>query len=345
MRFYSLVISNDSGQVYQPNATTGEFTLGSGGATFFSYANGQNIPGALNIEFDFNAVPFNTPQGGSMIRVWGIGLPMIGRSADLNNAKFELTAGMRKGLPLSPDRYGVIAQGRIFQAFGNWQGINQTLDLIVNPDALAPPLGIAFDWPTGVPLDAALRTTFAQAFPTYDTPTIQILGSLQAPKNNRQCSWYPNIGVFSQYLQQITQPLGQQQTPNGQTYPGVQITLIGNKFSIFDGTVPQTPIEIAFQDLVGQPTWIGFNTISFKTVLRSDIGIGTTVKLPSGIIAPYALTSPSAAFPNAPSRSKLVFQGDFLVNEVHHYANFRQPDAESWNTTFTAIPLGNQSGQ
>lgn len=137
-----------------------------------------------------------------------------------------------------------------------------------------------------------------------------------------------------------TQPLGQQNVGKDKTHPGVLITLVGNKFTVYDGTAPQKPIEVAFQDLIGQPTWIGPATITFKTVLRSDIGAGNLVKLPSGIITPYALTSQAAAYPGSPARSKLAFQGSFVIQEVHHYANFRQPDAESWNTTYTAVVTG-----
>jgi hypothetical protein len=113
---------------------------------------------------------------------------------------------------------------------------------------------------------------------------------------------------------------------------------VGNTISVYDGQGP-TPakvVPLAFQDLIGQPTWISASQVSFKTVLRSDIGLGMQVKFPQGIVAPYALTSASAATPNAPVSSKTAFQGNFVVTEIHHFACFRQADAESWNTTYTA---------
>ena len=36
----------------------------------------------------------------------------------------------------------------------------------------------------------------------------------------------------------------------------------------------QNPIQIAFTDLVGQPTWVQFGTVSIPCVMRSDIQVG-----------------------------------------------------------------------
>jgi hypothetical protein len=72
--------------------------------------------------------------------------------------------------------------------------------------------------------------------------------------------------------------------------------------------------------------------------LRSDIVVGMQVQFPQGISSPYALTSPEAAYPNVPASNATTFQGPFNIQAVRHYANFRQPDADSWCTTFEATP-------
>ena len=46
-----------------------------------------------------------------------------------------------------------------------------------------------------------------------------------------------------------------------QNYTGVQITYSGNTIIVYDGTSTspgptQIPVALAFQDLIGQPTWI-----------------------------------------------------------------------------------------
>jgi hypothetical protein len=82
-------------------------------------------------------------------------------------APFTLRGGMSKGLPLANlGQQGLIAQGIIWQAFGNWTGTNQTPELIMqgsaNPDA-----PISFDWKRGTNLEPALKLAFAQALPKY----------------------------------------------------------------------------------------------------------------------------------------------------------------------------------
>jgi hypothetical protein len=336
VRYYNLVISDpDSGLVWQPSITGDVFGLGSGGSTFTSLLpNGNTNPGALNIEFDLPVIPFHTPQGGAWCRVWGIGLSMIGQSANLNQQNFVLSAGMQKGLPLAnPAQSGVIAQGSIFQAFGNWQGTTQTLDLILLPGGITPTGGVAFSWTNGVPLATALYTALSQGFPGY-LININISNNLQPPQGATQAGTYSSLQNFAQYLNQLTLPLGAQFAGAG--YPGVSISIVGNTLFVYDGTEPPNTINLAFQDLIGQPTWLGITTISFKTVLRADIKVGDQIMFPAGIVPPYALTTPQAALPGSPARSKVVFQNAFVIVEVHHYANLRQADADSWNTTFKA---------
>jgi len=338
VRYYQIILSDPgSGQVYQPDSTGRGFTKKSGGSTFTSYANGKNIPGALNVEFDMPVVTWDSPQGNGLIRVWGVSLGMIGQASNLNGANITLSAGMQKGLPLAnPAQAGVIVTGSVYQAFGNWQGVNQTLDLIVQASALSPPNGISFTWTSGNSLAGALFTTLSQAFPAYKAK-VEIATNIQPPFGASQSGTYQSLQQFAGYLLEVTQKAGQ--SVYGSSYPGVQITITGSTIRVFDGTVAQTPIKLAFQDLIGQPTWINPGVVNFKTVLRSDIGVGSQVQFPQGIIAPYALTSAAAAAPNAPARSKAVFQGVFTAIETHHFANFRQADADSWNTTFSATPV------
>jgi hypothetical protein len=342
VRYYNLIISDpNSGQVWKPASTGGSFIKSAGGSTFTSYVNGRSDPGALNVEFDFPVYPFATPEGQSFIRVWGVGLQMIGQAADLNGRNFQLYAGMQKGLPLATAAYndnqsGLIAQGQIFQAFGNWQGTNQTLDLIVNPGAAGKDQDIGFNWPQGTSLKTAIQSTLAQAFPKYKNPSIKIGPALTAP--NTESGHYKNLGQFADYIQQITQKYG---VPvYGENYPGVQITISGNTFNVYDTTQPPKIIQLQFQDLIGQPTWIGPATINFSAVLRADISVGMQVKFPKGLGSPFALTSQAAAAPNAPASSKTAFQGTFSVLSAHHFANFRQADAQSWVTSFNAVTLG-----
>jgi hypothetical protein len=348
MRYYDLQISDpQSGDVWKPTSSGDAFEKSAGGTTFTSYSNGQTDPGALNIEVDVPSIAFNQPQGAALVRVWGVGLPMIGQSADFNadpltnrlGANVKLSVGMKKGLPLAnPAQAGLILQGTVFQAFGNWQGVNQTLDLICYPPAAQEDQNIAWDWPAGTTLASALLKAFTQAFSQYNMVIAAkniTIANLTQPSDEKG-GGYTRLSQLADHVLQISQMIGIPQF--GESYSGVLITIVGNTIYASDSQHPSAPIQLEFVDLIGQPTWMDVATVSFKTVMRSDITVGSQIKFPTkGLAAPYVLTTQNAAFPNAPSRSKSIFQGPFTVIEAHHFGNFRQADADSWVTAFSAV--------
>ena len=359
MRRYELSLLSAQGVLLQSTSagfvpsTTGLSTFGS----TVKQQNGRfvNNPGALNIELDIISVGFALPQGSSWIRVSGIGLRTIGQASNLNAnapggqlaAKFILSAGMLKGLPLAnPAQFGIIAQGQILTAFGNWQGPEQSLDLNLIAGDLRPPNGISFIWSTGQELSAALANTFRVAFPAL-TVSISILsGMLQSQSSENVVSWYESLSQLADYILQLTKSLGVALTGNNY-YPGVIIGIQCNMIYATDATQNPRTVQLAFQDLIGQPTWIGPNQISFKCVLRADIQVGDMVTMPpdpgtggTSIISALALTQQGVAVPGQPTRNSSVFKGSFMVNEVHHFGSLRQPDADSWATAFTAVNTG-----
>lgn len=350
MRYYELIISDpDDGQVYKPSPINDTFVKSPGGVSFTTHPRGPNNPvdpNALNVEIDIPAIPFNQSQGACLLRVWGIGLSMIGQASNFNpdpktnkaGANIRLSAGMQKGLPLAnPKQAGLLLQGTVFQSFGNWQGVNQTLDFIVNPPATQPEQDISFSWPAGTELSSALATTFAQAFGKYGM-VVEVGVSGGLTQANDEQGHYTTLAAFSTYIQDISEKLG---IPIfGPQYSGVLITIIGNTLTAYDSETVGNTIQLVFTDLIGQPTWIDTATINFKTVLRSDIAVGSRVMFPQkGVLSPYVLTTQDAAFPNAPSRSQSIFKGVFIIVEVHHWGHSRQADADSWGTTFNAVPV------
>lgn len=339
MRYYEITISDpNTGDVWKPNKDGDGFTVSPGGASFTSYVNGKTVPGALNIEFDYPASPFNIAQGQTFLRIWGVGLKMIGQGSQLSGQNILIKGGMQKGLPLAnPAQAGPILDGQIFQGFGNWQGVNQTLDLIINPRAALPEQNIMFRWPANTPLSDALSDAFKTAFAEYkmSDPDINIADLRQG---NDSTAHYGSLAELAGVISRRSRIIGVA-SGYGKDYSGVLITIVGNKVVAWDSKNPRKTIQLAFTDLIGQPTWIDSATVNFKTVLRSDISLGMQVKFPAGIHTPYALTTANAAVPNVPAKSSTVFQDTFWVNEVHHFGNFRQPDADSWVTVFNAVTL------
>ena len=370
MRYYDLSLLNGAGQLLA-STSAGFVPSTDGRPTFSSQVKQQggqliNNPGALNIEFDIPNVGFANPQGGAWIRVSGIGLRTIGQASNLNAdfaknqpfARFILSAGWMKGLPLANDYVsrgltGVIAQGVVSQAYGNWQGPEQSLELILQSGDLSPSVGINFIWLPKQTLSDALTHSLGVAFPDLKltnsdgSSTIQILpGLVQAQSQLPVVGWYQNLRQLAGYIEQMTRPMGVALTGKD-SYPGVQIGIRGKQIYASDGTQNPKTVVLAFQDLIGQPTWIDAATISFKTVLRADLGFMDRVMMPpdpgtggTSIISALALTQQGAAVPGAPSRNSSVFKGKFLVNEVHHFANLRQPDGDSWATAYTAVAVG-----
>lgn len=345
MRYYDIQIRKpNSNELVRPTSLA-RLNLPS---TFTSVVNGQNIPGALKVEFNLLSNNAHSFEGGSYVRIWGVGLTEIAQAFNLNGYPIIVKGGMSKGLPLAkPEQAGVLVSGKIFQAYGNWIGTDQTLELQLLPDVGTQnaPKNFAIVWPKNTPLSQAIESTLAAALPDFTTRTVRISPDLKlaAP----MWGTWGTLEEFSKAILQISllqqfkgiKPIG------GGPYPGVKMTVKDKTILVYDGTLDYTvnsktaPKKIAFNDLIGQPTWLNGTTINFKTVMRADINVGDYVSLPPGLASPYVLTSPGAALPNAPSRAKLTFTGTFNVVRMQHFGDSRQPDAASWCSVFNATFL------
>lgn len=352
MRYYDLSLFNSGKQLLSLTSTGFAVAPANTRATFSSLmSNPQgtgliNNPAALNIEFDVPVAPYATAQGFFSLSITGIGVQQIAQGANLNTTPaslYSLSAGMKPGLPLATAAapYAMlIATGAVFQAYGNWQGVTQSLDLVLQPgaDPLTPTGGIQFNWSPQLSLADALTAVLKAAYPSVAGVTTNIISITQSQSSESINAYYETLDQFASAIASGTKAIGIAQGYAG--YQGVQITYepVSNTILVYDMvTPPGKTIVLAFQDLIGQPTWIDIATVSFKTVLRGDINLGDQIQFPAGVQAPYALTTASAAVPGAPASSSSAFQGLFNVTEVHHFANFRQPDAESWATAYTAV--------
>jgi len=330
LRYYKITVSDPAtGEIFVPDYRTHTTTgfvrtpAGSGAATFTTVLNGVTIPGALNIEFDIPVYQFAEPAGAASIRVWGIGLEQISQASNLNGMSIEIAGGMVSGLPLAnPAQAGTLARGKIFQAFGNWQGINQTLDFVFYADtgSADAPQNLVLNWKAGMQLSAAISNTLQTAFPTYKQ-SINIKNLMLV---NDEVGYFQTLAQFSRYIRDISQRAG------GAGYDGVCISLQGKSIAVYDGsTKPTPPKQIVFTDLIGQPVWKDFATIGLYCVLRSDIQVGDYISLPKAQVTTTAQSYPAY-------RNQSVFQGTFQVGRVRHVGNFRQPDASSWITVIDA---------
>lgn len=284
---------------------------------------GINNPSALNVELDIPVYTVDAPVGAAFLKVWGISIKDIGAAFDLNQKTIKIYAGMSAGLPLSnPEQAGLILQGQVQQAFGNWQDTSQSIDLIINADGgtAQVPKNIVLNWKKGLSLAQAISSTLGVAFPSY-TATIDIDEKLIL--NQDEVGYFETITQFAQYIKTVSQNILKG------TYQGVSIVIKEKEFVVFDGSSQEDPLEIAFTDLIGQPTWIGLGQLQFKCVMRADLLVSDFVRLPQG----QAVTTAQSY---SQFRNQTDFQGTFQIDAIRHIGNFRQPDAASWVTVFNA---------
>ena len=332
MRYYRIAITN---------AQTGADVLPKslGGLPICSLLpSGQVNPAALNVELDIIQHPYHTPDGSALVRIWGLGIDAIGSAFDLNNANISVYAGMSKGLPLAnPSQARLLVQGAILQAFGNWVGTDQTLDLLIRPatGTYGAPLNYILNWQAGTPMATAVAGTLQGAFPSGFQFNINLSNRLVL--NHDEYAYYQTMEQFASVMHEISLAI-----IKDSGYTGVTMSISGNTVTVTDQTKPTAAIVINPQDLIGQPTWIDPGTVQAKFVLRGDLDISNVITMPQTLVTNTAgsMTSLSG------QQKSVTFSGNFIVQNIHHYGNFRQPDAASWNTTVDMIPQkGPVSGQ
>jgi hypothetical protein len=310
--------------------------------TFTSYVNGKADAGALQIEFDFNVIQYATAGGdsGSYLKIWGIALSEISKASDYNGMAIRVEGGMQKGLPLAtPAQSGLLINGYVDQCFGNWIGTEMTLDFIIRAGTgiVTAPKNIVLNWPKGQPMSTAVTNALAAAFPTKWKSNVAISPNLVLGQN--EFGYFETVTQFAQYLNKTSKAI-----INKATYRGVQIHAVDNVFYVKDDTqgaadstagdvtiVTGTPPK-AFNayDLIGQPTWDGPAQYQVTCVLRGDLDIGTTIKLPPTLVT-------TAAGAQSQFRDKLTFSNLFDVVGIRHLGSFRQPSATSWITVLSCL--------
>jgi hypothetical protein len=301
--------------------------------TFFwtSHPSGIFDPGALQVEFDFFAAEGG--HGVASLRIEGIALTDLFQSQKFYGKNITVRAGMQKGLPLAnPAQAGVIWNGFINQSWGNWIDTDQTLDFVMFPSqnyTYRNPGNFVLNWPAGTSLQSALTTCLGTAYPTLNSPTFAI-GS-QYILNYNPLHAVSTFRQLCEYVKSITASISP---------PGVSMAINpDNSIHVWDGSAPNQPVQVAFTDLIGQPTWIEQNVIQFMTVMRADIHAGTFITLPSGLGSAGTIALTPQSFPSKLGpQYKSTFQGNFLVQSVRYIGNFRDPAGSSWASVIRAVP-------
>ena len=286
-----------------------------------------NNGSALLVELDIFETWYHQPAQNGYIKIKGVPFPYLNQASNFNFAKIKIEVGMSKGLPYAnPKQAGLIIDGTIFQSFGNWQGNEVSLDLVVFPANYNPNVNVnlPFAWEKDQTLESAVRQTLSIAY-----AGVPIYGKFSDNLIYTEDMWgfnYKNLLAFGQAVNELSK-----QVLSDPDYSGASISNLSTGFLLFDNTYTPTKItEIKSTDIIGNITWINVNTIQIKTVMRSDIELGQYITVPKGIPI-LNLVNNYSQF-----RYTYAFKGKFTVDSVRHVGNSRQADANSWVSIINA---------
>jgi len=326
MRYYEIVISPPEGVKVNSNTTLKYSSLAS---------NGQANGAALQIDLDIFQTWYNQPAQNGYIKIHGVDFNALTQNSNFNPIgdkyfSIKVYVGMSKGLPYAnPQQAGLILDGSILQAFGNWQGNQTSLDLIVIPTAYIQTKNINLDWywTTDRTLQQAVERTLNIA---YNNPIIE--GGFSPDLKYPQMQWgqYLSLTSFAKQIYKYSKEIN----PDPK-YKGASITATPKGFFLWDGTqtTKTEVINVDFQDLIGNITWINTYTIQAKLVMRANLQIGNLIKFPKGV--PYINTTGSYA----QLRDDVNFNGEYTISQIRHLGSSRQPNGDSWCTIVECVIL------
>ncbi len=297
-----------------------------------SLPGGKNDPGALNVELDLLTSVYGQPTGdtgGSTVTIHGVPLSDLQQAQDFYLSKILVKGGMKKGLPLAkPWQSGLLLQGIIFQSFANWASTEMNLSFVVYTSGytIARPGNFVFNWKPGQTLATAISNTLSVIYPPSSyTLAVNIANTYSTASVATHIA--SDLVAFSRFIYSLTKGK-------------VNIWMYANIVHVGDGSTQPGTITLEFTDLIGQPKWVEPNKMQFTTVMRADIQVGSTVKMPPGLqnVPGFVTTTPNATPSQLKYRSS--FQGNVNVYAVRHVGNFRDADGSAWASIFEASALG-----
>ena len=217
----------------------------------------------------------------------------------------------------------------------------------------------------GMPLSAAIMQTLTTAYPNFN---IKMMISPLLMLAYQDSSLHQNMQQYAAYIKQLSAALAggggvgaavgdiaaSLGAPSaissaigavagaatggggGAGSQGIDMFVHGNELLVTDWTQPAANHQLAYTDLIGQPTWINLNQIQFQTVMRADLKPGDSVSMPR---VPFFIdrTNVSNAMHGTsdvlPYKSlDTTFSGTFNLESVRHVGDSRSPDGANWRT-------------
>lgn len=307
-----------------------------GGDSYDSAPGGVPDPNALQVDIDITVNSADTSPTSAVVRIWGVGIQKISQAGQLYGKTISVSGGMAAGLPLAkPQQFGLLSKGVIQQAYGEWEGVNQSLTIVfvpvgvpnssTGPNQMPPKVNLTFNALKGTPAAPAIQQALQSAYPGIKVN----LGALQnIIFNENQVGFYPSLQKFAYYLRRITQ-----QTVGG-NYWGVSIDATQGSLNIWDSGTGNT--TIVQEDLVGFPVWIEPRKIQVKTIMRGDLRQASNITLPQTWVNTAQGGAPQGSYFNQQG----LFSGTWTIFSIRHVGSSRAPSGDAWVSIFecTAQP-------
>jgi len=321
MRFYDI-------KIYDPISKQPRLLYGT------TKADGSYDPSALRVYFEIPFYNSSEPAGMAYVKIYGVNYIDIKQSAQITNGRITMLGGMFKGLPLvNTQQQGTLLEGSIYQAFGNWQGNEISLDLVAQPPSGTEenPIQVNFIWKKGENLSDLVARVLTSAYPGK-----QVAGNYSSSliTNENIQGYYYTLNQFARWVKEASQNLN----PN-KSYLGAQITQVPSGFKIYDGSSKENPKQLDFKDFIGNATYTKIDTINFKLVLRADLMVGDFVRMPKESNIANVVNSFTQF------RDKIAFKNIFIISSIRHLGDSRQTSAESWCSVVDAIALPGENIQ
>jgi hypothetical protein len=317
MRYYKIIITPPANAT--PGVSFTPITYTSVGALGDNYS-------ALQVDLDIYQAAAHTPAPLGSITLYGVSFDNINQSIYLPGALIQVFVGMTAGLPFAnPDQIGLIVEGTILQAFGNFQGNNVSLSLIITGGAVDPTesINLPLIWRKGDTLTKAVTEALQTGY-IGSKVTGSFSQDLVAVQD--ETAIYTNLKTLAVWVNSASKAIN-----SSAKYSGASIVNTSSGFQLYDSLSPQVGNTlINYVDLIGNITWLNVATISAKVVMRADLEVGKYVSFPA--LAPVVNTAIFNQY-----RNKLAFDGIFLITRLRHQGSSRQANADSWVTIIEAI--------
>ena len=190
-------------------------------------------------------------------------------------------------------------------------------------------------------MSSAIRSAITEAYPGYTVKSYLAYDPI-AIVDDTHCS--PSIFTFRDYIARITSRVaGYSLELNGVDICLDNTGSIINLYNIFNAPVAANPVQIAFNDLQGQPVYFGpsNNTAAVQTALnlRYDLALGGRFAFPTQVATGYLLNQPASGTATL-AKNNSALTGTFTITTLRHVGRFRDPHGESWVTIAEGNPLG-----